>query len=73
MKNQKRIIIFAYNAKRFFAWIMDAKKHAKEQPNHKLININNLDNSCLEHSTSFSKYCKDCKKYMCKMPKRNSQ
>ena len=41
------------------------KKHAKEQPNHKLININNLDNSCLEHSTSFSKYCKDCKKNIC--------
>ena len=41
------------------------KKHTKEQPNHKLININNLDNSCLEHSTSFSKYCKDCKKNIC--------
>jgi len=41
------------------------KKHSKEQPNHKLININNLDNSCLDHSTSFSKYCKDCKKNIC--------
>ena len=41
------------------------KKHAKDQPNHKLININNLDNSCLEHSTSFSKYCKDCNKNIC--------
>ena len=41
------------------------KKHTKEQTSHKLININNLDNSCLEHSTSFSKYCKDCKKNIC--------
>ena len=41
------------------------KKHSKEQPSHKLININTLDYTCFEHSTSFSKYCSDCKKNIC--------
>ena len=41
------------------------KKHSKENPSHKLINVNNLDSTCLEHTTSISKYCKDCKKNIC--------
>ena len=38
------------------------KKHMKENPTHKLIEVKNIDSTCLEHLTSFSKYCKDCKK-----------
>ena len=48
------------------------KKHSKENPSHKLININNLDSTCLEHNTSISKYCKDCKKNICVKCQRSS-
>ena len=41
------------------------KKHTKENPNHKLIDTNSFDMTCLEHLTAFSKYCKDCKKNIC--------
>ena len=41
------------------------KKHIKENPSHKLIEVNKYDTLCLEHYTSISKYCKDCKKNIC--------
>ena len=41
------------------------KKHSKENPSHKLIDINKIDMTCLEHLTTISKYCKDCKKNIC--------
>ena len=41
------------------------KKHSKENPSHKLINTEQLDYTCFEHSTSISKYCKDCQKNIC--------
>ena len=41
------------------------KKHSKENPSHKLIDVNNYDITCLEHLTNYSKYCKDCKKNIC--------
>ena len=41
------------------------KKHNKENPSHKLIDINKIDMTCLEHLTTISKYCKDCKKNIC--------
>ena len=41
------------------------KKHTKENPNHKLIDVNSLDVTCLEHLSNFSKYCRDCKKNIC--------
>ena len=41
------------------------KKHSKENPSHKLINTEQLDFTCFEHSTTISKYCKDCEKNIC--------
>ena len=41
------------------------KKHAKENPAHKLIDANTFDSTCLEHFISFSKYCEDCKRNIC--------
>ena len=41
------------------------KKHSKENPDHKIIDVSTFDMTCLEHLTTFSKYCKDCKKNIC--------
>ena len=41
------------------------KKHSKENPTHKLIDVKTYDSTCLEHLTSFSKYCNNCKKNIC--------
>ena len=41
------------------------KKHIKENPSHLLIDKSKIDMTCLEHLTTISKFCKDCKKNIC--------